>query len=156
MPPEKVITGWSRRSPQVDHLEHLVHPGRDDAGVDAVQLGVQAQVLLGGEVDVERGVLEDEADVAADVVALGDDVEAADARRPRTSAGEGAEHVDRRALAGAVGAEEAEDLARRDGERDAADGVDLAVGLDEPLDVDRGLRPRSVPAGCGRRIACNP
>ena len=57
------------------------HPGRDDAGVDAVQLGVQAEVLLGGEVDVERRVLEDEADVAAHVVALGDDVEAADARR---------------------------------------------------------------------------
>ena len=37
---------------------------------DAVELGVQAQVLLGGQVAVERRVLEDEADVAAHVVAL--------------------------------------------------------------------------------------
>ena len=42
----------------------------DERGVDAVELGVQPQVLLGGEVAVERRVLEDEADVAADVVAL--------------------------------------------------------------------------------------
>ena len=83
MPPENVITGWSRRSPQVDHLEHLAHPLRDHAGVDAVQLGVQAQVLLGGEVAVQAGVLEDQADVAAHVVALADDVEAADPRGAR-------------------------------------------------------------------------
>ena len=140
MPPENVITRLVAPVGQVDHLEHLVHPGRDDAGVDAVQLGVQPQVLLGGEVDVQRGVLEDQADVAAHVVALGDDVEAADARRPGRGRGQGAEHVDRRALAGAVGAEEAEDLARRDGERHAADGVDLAVGLDEVVDLDGGGR----------------
>ena len=140
MPPENVITCLSRRSAQVDHLEHLVHPGRRRRRVDAVQLGVHAQVLRGGEVDVQRGVLEDQADVAAHVVALRDDVEAADARRAGRRLGQRAEHVDRRALAGAVGAEEAEDLARRDGERNAADGVDVAVGLDEVVDLDGGWR----------------
>ena len=70
MPPENVITRLVAPVGQVDHRQHLVHPGRDDAGVDAVQLGVQPQVLLGGEVDVQRGVLEDQADVAAHVVAL--------------------------------------------------------------------------------------
>ncbi len=138
MPPEKVWTGWSRRSPEVDHLEHLAHPRRDDPGVDAVQLGVQAEVLLGGEVAVERLVLEDEADVPADVVALGGDVEAAHAGGAGGGPRERAEHVDRRALAGAVGAEEAEDLAASDGERDAADGLDLAVGLGELVDLDGG------------------
>ena len=141
--------------PEVDHLEHLAHPRRDDLGVDAVELGVQAEVLLGGEVAVERRVLEHEADVPADGVALADDVEAAHAGGTGRGPGERAQHVDRRALAGAVGAEEAEDLAASDGERDTADGLDLAVGLDECLDLDGGwgegmhgaalsARPRSL------------
>ena len=99
---------------------------------------MQPQVLIGGEADVQRGVLEDQADVAAHVVAPADDVEAVDAGGPGRGLGQGAEHVDRRALAGAVGAEEAEHLARRDGKRHAADRVELAVGLDEVVDLDGG------------------
>ena len=37
-----------------------------------------------------------------------------------------------------VGAEEADDLAAYDGERDAADGLDLAVGVGEPGDINCG------------------
>src|SRR5215470_3104725 len=48
------------------------------------------------------------------------------------------EHVDCRAFVGAVGAEEADDLAAYDGERDAADGLDLAVGVGEPGDINCG------------------
>ena len=70
MPPENVITGWSRRSARSTISSIWSIRAGDDAGVDAVQLGVQAQVLLGGEVAVQRGVLEDQADVAAHVVAL--------------------------------------------------------------------------------------
>jgi hypothetical protein len=125
---------------QVDHLQHLGNALPDEVLLHAVQLGVQPEVLLGGQVAVERGVLEDETDVSAHIVAVGDDVEATDARGPGRGPGQGAEHVDRRALAGAVGAEEAEDLARRDRERHAAHGVDLAVGLGEVVDVDGGLR----------------
>ena len=44
--------------------------GGDEARLHAVELGVQLEVLLGGQVAVERRVLEDQADVAADVVAL--------------------------------------------------------------------------------------
>jgi len=121
---------------QVDHREHLVHPVRDGAAVDAVQLGVQAQVLRRGEVAVERRVLEHQADVPADLVALTGDVEAAHAGGAGGGPRERAEHVDRRALAGAVRAEEAEDLAASDREGHATDGLDLAVGLDEVLDLD--------------------
>jgi hypothetical protein len=76
--------------------------------------------------------------VPADVVPLAGNVEAVHAGGAGGGTRQRAEHVDRRALAGAVGAEEAEDLAAGDGERDAADGLDLAVGLDEGLDVDGG------------------
>ena len=53
-----------------------------------------------------------------------------------------AEHRDRRRLAGAVGAEEAEDLARRDLEVDAAHRLDLAVAL---------VRPRTTTIDGARR-----
>jgi hypothetical protein len=47
----------------------------------AVELGVEAQVLLRGQVGIQRGVLEDQADVTTDRVALGHGVVARDARR---------------------------------------------------------------------------
>ena len=103
--------------------------GRDQLARHAVELGVQAHVLLGGQVGVERRVLEDEADVAPHRVALAVDVEAGDDRRAAGRRDERAEHRDRRRLAGAVGAEEAEDLTRRDLEVDPAHGLDLAVAL---------------------------
>src|SRR3954470_14535426 len=43
--------------PQPDHFEHLAHARRDQAGLDAVELGVQLEVLLGGQVPVQRRVL---------------------------------------------------------------------------------------------------
>ena len=44
------------------------------------------------------------------------------------------EHLDRRRLAGAVRAEQAEDLALLDLEVDPADGLDLPVGLVQVVD----------------------
>src|SRR4029450_12894924 len=56
MPPEKV---WTRA--------HTVSPGH---------LAVEPEVLLGGQVGVQGRLLEDQADVAADLVAFAGDVEA--------------------------------------------------------------------------------
>jgi hypothetical protein len=103
-----------------------------------VELGVQAQVLLGGEIAVERRVLEDEADVAAHLVAFGDDVVPRHPRGPGGGPHERAEHVDRRRLARPVGPEEAEGLPRADLELDAAYRLDLAVALYEAVDADGG------------------
>jgi hypothetical protein len=88
--------------PQPDHRHHLAHPGRDEIGLHAVQVGVQAQVLGSGQVAVERRVLEDEADVAADVVALGDHIMPRDPGLARRRARQRAQHVDRGRLAGPV------------------------------------------------------
>ena len=74
MPPEKVLTVESRRSHSPTIFRTCRIRGLDELGLDPVQLGVQLQVLLGGQVRVDRLVLEDEADVAADVVALAHDV----------------------------------------------------------------------------------
>ncbi len=113
MPPEKVPTRLPAALPQPDHLHHLLHPRRDGLAGHAVELGVQAEVLLGREVAVERGVLEDEPDVAAHGVAFGDDVVAGHQRGAAGGLDQRAEHVDRGRLARAVGPEEAEHLAAR-------------------------------------------
>ena len=101
------------------------------AARDVVEHGVEPQVLVGREPVVERGVLEHHADRPPHVVGLGDDVIAGQlgpaARRPE----QGREHEDRRALAGAVGAEEAEDLALVDLEVDGVDGSKAAEILAE-------------------------
>ena len=76
----------------------------------AVERALQAHVLAGGQVRVERGLLEGGADRVANGGALLDDVEAGDAGAPRGGREEGGEHVDRGRLAGAVRAEEAVDL----------------------------------------------
>ena len=70
MPPENVRTLLARRSHRPTISSTCCSRSSTSAARDAVQLGVQAQVALGGQVAVERGVLEDQADVAPDVVAL--------------------------------------------------------------------------------------
>ena len=96
----------------------------------------QHEVLAAGEELVEGGVLAGDADDAAHRGGLGDHVVAGHPGRAAVGAGHGGEHADGGGLAGAVGAEHAEDAARRDLEVDAGDGHVLAVALAE-------LPPRS-------------
>ena len=117
--------------PQPDHVEHLPQACADLRPRDPVQLGVEAQVLLGGEVVVESRVLEDQADVASHLGALGDDVEARHLGAAGGRPDQGAQHRDRRRLAGAVGTQEPEGLARRHREAHLAHRVELAVALGE-------------------------
>ena len=106
---------------------------------DAVEVGVEAEVLLAGEVGVQGGVLEDQADVPSDLVPVLDDVIARDPGGPRGGVREGAQDLDRGGLARAVRAEETEGLPGRHGEVDAAHRLDLAVPLDQVGDLDDGL-----------------
>src|SRR5262249_58662743 len=59
---------------------------------------------------------------------------------PGAAVHERAQHGGRGGLAGAVGAEEPEQLARLDRERDAVDGGEVAEPLDQAVDLD-GFRP---------------
>ena len=136
MPPENSCTLPSRRS----HSPTISSTTRIRSAViclgHPVQLGVEAQVLGGRQVHVERRVLEHQTDVAAHVEPLGDDVVAGHRRRTGRRLGERAQHLDRRRLAGTVGPEEAEDLPRLDVEGDPVDGGEVAVALDQPIDLD--------------------
>src|SRR5690606_34568620 len=82
----------------------------DFAPLQAVDAAEQADVLVHGEILIEREPLAHVADVALDRLALGVDVEARD---PGDSGGgreKSGEHPDRRRLARAVRAEKAENL----------------------------------------------
>jgi hypothetical protein len=111
---------------------------------EAVQPGLEVQVLPAGEERIERRLLQRDADDAPDLVALGRDVEAADGRMPSARRQESDEHLDRGRLAGAVRAEEAVDLPGLDVQVDAVDGArSLLVLADETLDLDCVLGHRS-------------
>ena len=124
-----------------DALDQLV-AARAALGLGhAVKGGLQAHVLAGGQVRVERRLLQRRADLLADLPALGGDVVAADAGAPAGQRQQRGQHQHGRRLAGAVGAEEAVDLAGVDVEVDPVDGPRALLELlDEALDLDRPAR----------------
>ena len=102
----------------------------------AVERGLELHVLGAGEERVERGLLERRPDRGAHPGSLVDHVVAGHARAARRGRQQRGEHVDGRGLAGAVGAQEAEDLAGRDLDVDA---VNRARALLELADEVGGL-----------------
>ncbi len=95
------------------------------------------------EVPVEVELLRREPDQAPRLTPIALVVVAEDADRAGARARQADDRVDRRRLARAVGAEEAEELAGADAQRDAVDGGKAAVPLDEMLDLDGGRRESS-------------
>jgi len=119
---------------------------------------VEAHILLAGQVPIEAGALEDDPDPLPDRTGLGDHVESVDqgaaiGRRERRR-----EDRQRRRLAGAVRAEQREELAGADVEGDAVDRVPirLPIALDEVLDMDcrrLGERHRADATRAGEPLA---
>jgi len=93
-------------------------------------------VLATGEQWVQGHVLERSTDEAAHLGTLMGDVEASHARAAGGRGQQGGEHEHGRRLAGAVGPQEAVDLARRDVEVDAVDRPHVLELAHEPLDLD--------------------
>src|SRR5690606_21765640 len=62
--------------------------------------------------------------------------------RPRCHIGQAQQHQDRRGLAGAIGAENAEHLARLDAEIELLDGGETGIPLRQPFRPDDRLRHR--------------
>ena len=95
------------------------------------------QQLVAGHQRIDGRVLQGHTDVAAHVVGLGDDVEAGHLGAARGRPEQGREHADDRALAGTVGAEEAEDLALPHLEIDAVDRLHRSEVANEASGDDR-------------------
>ena len=116
-----------------DGGEDLVDP----AGGMPAGGGQDPQVVAGAAARMERGVLEHGADAGGGllelVVAL-----PVERRRSRRRPHEAEQRAQRRALAGAVGAEEAGHAAGLDVEGEVVDGGDAAEALGEVADLDGG------------------
>ncbi len=93
---------------------------------EPVDAAVERDVLAHGQVVVQREALAHVADAAPHVLGLGQHVEAGDARLPRGRGEQPDQHLDRRRLPRAVGAEEAEHLAGANVERDRVHGGEAA------------------------------
>ena len=121
---------------QLDVAEQLVHARVGAGAGDAVDAGEEAEVLLDGEIRVERERLRHVAGLALDALALRADVAAGDDGTAAGRLKEPAQHLDRRRLAGAVRAEKAEDLAARDAQRERVDRAVRAEAACEPVRRD--------------------
>ena len=113
---------------------------------------MELEVLAPRELAVERRVLEDQADARANRALILANIETGDLRDSRGGSDQRAKDADGRRLAGAVRAQETEDLAGMDVKVDASHGLDLAVGLDEVTNADHRLAHGwdSVPTPAGR------
>ena len=125
---------------QADPDQQLIRAPNAVGLRQGLERGLQAQVLAAGQERVEGSLLECRADPRPHLRPFVDNVETGHAGGARGRREQRREHVHSRRLAGAVGAEEAVDLARGDRE---VDGVDRARALfelaDELLGLDRGL-----------------
>ena len=108
----------------------------------AVEAGDEVEVLLDGQVLVERELLGHVADPVLDGPALGAEVVAEHLALALVEGEQAAHHADRRGLARAVRAEEADDLAAVDGHRHVVDDGAAAEALGQVADVDDGVGHR--------------
>jgi hypothetical protein len=99
---------------QAEPVEQLLDALPADCATDAVELGLHLQVLASGRLGVEAGLLPYNADRPSHPIGVADDVEARDACLATVCPRERGEDLDRRRLARAVRAEQAEDRARLD------------------------------------------
>jgi hypothetical protein len=126
---------------QAHHRQHLVHP----PGGDSVGLRQRQQVVAGAASPVDRLGLQERADLTQRrrVVPIG---AAVDRRCPRGRVVKPHDHPHGGGLAGAVGPQEAGDVARLHGKRQVIDGDVVAVALGQRLYLDHDVPP----GGCSR------
>ena len=118
--------------------EHRVDPRAPGSQGHAVDARIEGEVLEDGEVLVEAEALGHVADALLDALGLPHDVAARDGPAAAGGIEDAAEHPDEGGLAGAVRAEDAEDLPAADVERDVAHGDELAEAARQVRRVDDG------------------
>ena len=116
---------------QADEVQRGVDALVEQRARQAVERTEEAQVRCGAEVLVDREFLRHDADATLGVEAVFAQLDAigacADEHLAAVGADQSAEHRDRRRLAGTVWAEQADDLARADGDREVGDDGAVAV-----------------------------
>ena len=131
----------------VDEYRQLAQPLVDLTGSQPVQAALQAEQLFTGLLRVEGDVLERHPDPEPDLVGVIDDVVAGHDRTAGRRTEQRAQHAHRRRLAGAVGAEEAVDLATADTEVESVDRGHVGEGSGQ---AGRGDGRTGIGRGTGR------
>ena len=128
---------------EVGQVEHVLHDGPSGGAVDAVAAREELQVLTDEHVVVGAHEVRHVADDRPDQVVLVADGLAVDAGLAPAGLEQRRENLDRRGLARAVGADEAEALALLDGEVQVVQRHEVAVlpGEVDRLDHRHGWRP---------------
>ena len=141
-PPRVVADGAAERSSgQLQAVEQLGATGRRPAG----QLAEVVEQALAGQGVVQGDAAGQVADPPPDLDAVADDVPAQDRRGPGRRVEIAEQQPDRGRLARAVRAEEPEDLALADADRQVVEGPDVAPGARPSAgSMDRRL-PVAVP-----------
>ena len=122
---------------EVDEGAQLRDPQLDLRCRESVEAALEAQQLEAGLLRVECDVLERDTDPQAHLLGLGGDLVARHGRLAAARREQRAEHPDGRGLAGAVGSEEAVDLAGADLEVETVDCDDVAERAAQATGRDR-------------------
>ena len=137
-------------------LEQLLGAGGGGGGIEAVHAADEVEVLGCGKTAEEGEAFGDDADLAFDFNGIGEGVEAEDPDAAGGGGEKAGEHLDGGGFAGAVGAEEAEELAGRDGEVDVLNGSKVAKAASEAGGGDGRdhVGEAYLSGNCGRRESC--
>ena len=125
---------------ELDQRQHVGDARPPRCGRDAVDEAVEVEVLIQGETVVEARLLKDDAEVAPPIERIFDHVDAADARGAAVGLENGAQDVQQRGLAGAIGAKQREQFARPYLKAHIVERQRAAVTLGHAVDLDRRHR----------------
>src|SRR6185436_14763411 len=123
------------------HVEHEVASLGEPRAGNAVDAAEEGDVLIDGELLVEREALRHVADAPLHAFGIGADVDAAHRGGARRGPEQAAEHPDGGGLAGAVAPEKSEHLAGLHVERHVVHGDEVAEPACEVAHLDRAHRP---------------
>jgi hypothetical protein len=132
---------------ELEHREQLVGPTSRLAAVEPVELAVDPELLRAGEPLEQREAVRHDADVPLHGERIALEVDPEHARAPRGGGEQAREHLDGRALPGAVRPEEPVERTSRHGEREPLHGGAPVEQPREPLRLDRERHVPSSTAG---------
>ena len=122
--------------PQVEPLEQFLAPPFGRAGIHAPEPGNESEVLDRRELVVEQRLVGDPGDHPLRRHRVGERVHAENLDAAGVGLQQADDHPQRRRLAGAVGAEQAVEFPRADGQVETADGRPVET-LRDPADAER-------------------
>ena len=132
----KVFHGLAAAVGELDGFKGGVDAGAEIGAAEAVEFAEDAEVLVGGEIGVERDVLRDEAEGEAGDGAGSGERGAVEGERAGVGRAESGDKGHRGGLARAVWAEEAEEFAAGEVEGEAVEGGERAVAFGDGAELE--------------------